>query len=115
MWDCKYPKYKLEYGSYYYYPDEVALPSMSDEIAIMFDAADNVLLKHGSPTAVKKYFDTAVAKYAEAGLQDFSKDFVYIEGKIPVDEVNKCIHISGYVKHLLPKESLTAEEEEPSE
>lgn len=105
-------EYKMEHGSYYLYNTDKPVNSitkkydivtMCDEIAIAFDKESFTLLKHGSPENVNKWYQTARAKYIEAGFEDMAQALVVIQGAFPVEEVNKCLSHSGYIQKFWEK------------
>ena len=62
------------------------------------------LLKHGDPALVKKwwynYKEKLKVAYEATKFDKYLKeinDLVLVEGQIPVEDLNKCIDITGYV------------------
>ena len=49
--------YTKESGSYYYKDYNGGIIFMSDYVSVMYDAADGVLMKHGTPDQVQKYYE----------------------------------------------------------
>jgi microsomal dipeptidase-like Zn-dependent dipeptidase len=76
-----------------------------DNLGLFFDTEDGVLHKHGPAQAVSDYARQIRATYADAGYQDIADGLVFVQ--IPVaalkdpsvlEEVNKALEITGYVK-----------------
>lgn len=86
-------KYKKEHGAYCLYENERLL-FMSTEISVLYDVDEFVLLKHGQPENVKKAYE----KYKEKGLN--AKLEVVTSDSWNVDELNKILSTSGYVRYL---------------
>jgi len=70
------------------------------------------LLKHGDPVLVKKwcynYKEKLEAAYETTKSDEYLKeinDLVLVEGQIPVEDLNKCIDITGYVAAFYEKVS----------
>ena len=62
------------------------------------------MLKHGDPALVKKwwynYKEKLKVAYEATKFDEYLKeinDLVLVEGQIPVEDLNKCIDITGYV------------------
>lgn len=79
----------------------------SEIVAIAFTTAPNGMMwtmhKHGSPELVNRWARIARSKYTKHGLSDMAKEIVVIEGKFPVEEINKVIEITGYIKKFYEK------------
>ena len=86
------------YGSYYLTDEKDNIISMSDEVAIAFSQTDEftTLHKHGSPDTVRKWYKQNEKPYHELGFTLY-----YIEGKLPAEELNKMISISGYLPQFI--------------
>lgn len=89
--------YSLENGSYYLKIGH-NISMMSDEVAIAFtkDGEFITLHKHGNPTTVREWYKKNEEPYRNLGFTLY-----YIEGKLPVDELNKMISISGYLPQVI--------------
>lgn len=70
------------------------------EVAIAFDAKTGVLHKHGHIQYVSNWVAKTTASLRASGWDNLADDLVVIEGKFPVEELNKCLGISGYVADL---------------
>lgn len=60
------------------------------------------LLKFGDAARIKAYFEKTHKLYQDAGLQQEADGLVYMdfEDSFDVNELNKCIEITGYVALL---------------
>lgn len=102
------PIYSYEDGKYIlFYRDNGDVLATMDEVAISFSKDEDpsmwTLHKHGTPKAVQEWHDNTVMRFRKAGHYDIVNDMVMISGKFPVDELNKCIEISGYIKRMVEK------------
>lgn len=91
--------YSKESGSYYYKDYSGNIIFMSDEISLLYDFEDHVLLKHGSPSSVQKYFE----KYREKIKEDnptLERLRVATSDKWKVSELNRILDTSGYIRLL---------------
>lgn len=103
-------EYQLAYGTYYLVDKRTQekLYGM-DEVAICFSCGfvedgQILLLKHGSPENVQKYFKEKVSAYESLGAR-----LRVVTGKFPVDELNKILSTTGYLERFLKKYNLTGE------
>ena len=75
---------------------------VADEVGVSYTYSEKdspikgTLIKHGPSDIVKKNHDARVALYNNK-VPEIAKDLYYISGKIPVEELNKMIDITGYV------------------
>ena len=105
-------QYQLKEGNYHLY-DMSSTPSTvtgerrlrlkTDNVAIAFDASTGVLHEHGSPLRIHSWATTARRRLRAAGSLDSANDIVVVSGPLPVDEINKCIQISGYCRRLFTR------------
>lgn len=95
--------YALNGGQYVLTVDGVPQTAPADTVALGFDKKDGTLFKHGKPETVSQWTVTAAGKLREAGLQDWADDLVMVEGRFPLEEINKCLDISGYCKVFFAK------------
>jgi hypothetical protein len=103
-------RYVLKAGSYYLY-DMGEPPSRAtgerrfrlktDDIALAFDQRTGTLHQHGSPTRIQSWAAHARRRLRAAGAQEAANDIVVVSGPLPVDEVNRCLHVAGYCRRLL--------------
>jgi len=87
-------KYEFDGFEYYLVDDNGDTIDRMEEVGICFDSDGDVLLKHGQPERVYKYYHDTIVKFSD--FPDLFK-ITFIQGKFPVDEVNKCLDISGYI------------------
>ncbi len=92
-------------GKYYCYISEGTILGKSEQVAILFDTetTDWTLLHHGPPDSVKFQARKLHKAYEEQGMTSITKDFFLIEGKFPVDELNKLINTEGYGEEFCNK------------
>jgi len=92
-------KYEFDGFDYLLIDDNGDTIDRMDEVSVCFDKTDSVLLKHGDPKKVYKYYEETRRKIAL--LNDFDGgmlfDICFIQGRFPVEEVNKCLDICDYV------------------
>lgn len=105
-------QYQLKEGHYHLYdmstPASLAtgerrLRLKTDTVAIAFDARTGELHEHGSPTRIHSWASTARRRLRAAGALDSANDIVVVSGPLPVDEINKCLQISGYCQRLFTR------------
>jgi len=48
--------YTKECGSYYFKDNSGSILFMTDEVSLLYDSFDGILLKHGKPEQVIKYY-----------------------------------------------------------
>lgn len=105
-------EYRLQYGSYYLYDtsahregDLMPLPilHMCDKIAIAYDKGTYTLHKHGDPSIVNKWAEDTRASFRSHGYNDMANDVTVLEidKQVPVDEINRCLSTSGYLKFFI--------------
>ncbi|MBV8618131.1 MAG: hypothetical protein JOY84_04640 [Curvibacter sp.] len=102
-------QYQLKSGSYYLY-DMTEAPSpytgerrfrlKTDTVAIAFDRSTGELHQHGNPTRIQTWALRARRQLRAAGAVDWANDIVVVSGPLPVDEINKCLGITGYCRRL---------------
>lgn len=105
-------QYQLKAGNYHLYDmsspasqvsGERRLRLTTDTVAIAFDARTGELHEHGSPTRIHSWATTARRRLRAAGALDSANDIVVVSGPLPVDEINKCLQISGYCSRLFSR------------
>ena len=80
-------------------PESLRTVRVRDTLALMFDAEEGVLFRHGHAEGVRSYFDKVISRAGGTPLTDalhlveFPVDQVH--GEL-LDEVNRVISISGY-------------------
>ena len=105
-------QYQLKAGSYYLYdltspPSKVTgehkLRLKTDNVAIAFDASTGHLHQHGNPIRIHSWANGARRRLRAAGAQDIANDIVVVSGPLPVDEINKCLSVTGYCRRLFAR------------
>lgn len=105
-------QYQLKAGSYYLY-DMRETPSAvtgerrfklkTDTVAIAFDLHTGEVHQHGSPARIQSWATHTRRRLRAAGAADVANDIVVVSGPLPVDELNKCLWISGYCRRLFTR------------
>lgn len=102
-------QYQLKAGSYYLYdmrepPSAVTgerrFKLKTDIVAIAFDLYTGEVREHGNPTRIHSWASNTRRRLRAAGAQAEANDIVVISGPLPVDELNKCLGIKGYVQRM---------------
>ena len=105
-------QYQLKAGSYYLY-DMRDTPSAitgerrfklkTDTVAIAFDMHTGEVQQHGNPTRIHSWATMTRRRLRAAGNVAQANDIVVISGPLPVEELNKCLWIRGYVQRLFKR------------
>ena len=105
-------QYQLKAGSYYLY-DMRETPSAvtgerrfklkTDTVAIAFDLHRGEVHQHGSPTRIHSWATMTRRRLRAAGAQEVANDLVVISGPLPVEEINKCLWVRGYVRRMFQR------------
>jgi hypothetical protein len=102
-------QYQLKEGAYNLYDlstpaskvtGEHRLRLRTDTVAIAFDARTGELHEHGSPSRIHSWALNTRRRLRSSGALDRANDIVVVSGPLPVDEINKCLRISGYCRSL---------------
>ena len=105
-------QYQLKEGNYHLYDlstpaskvtGEHRLRLKTDTVAIAFDLRTGELHEHGTPTRIHSWATGARRRLRAAGAQDSANDIVVVSGPLPVDEINKCLQISGYCSRMFTR------------
>jgi hypothetical protein len=105
-------QYQLKEGNYHLYDLSTPASKVTGEhrlrlrtatVAIAFDASTGELHEHGNPTRIHSWATTARRRLRAAGALDSANDIVVVSGPLPVDEINKCLQISGYCRRLFSR------------
>ena len=105
-------QYQLKAGSYYLYDMREAPSAVTgerrfklktDTVAIAFDMHTGEVHQHGRPTRIQSWATTARRRLRAAGAQEAANDIVVVSGPLPVEEINKCLWISGYCRRMLKR------------
>lgn len=98
-------QYQLKEGAYHLYDmdtpasaatGERRLRLKTDYVAIAFDINTGVLHEHGSPARIQSWALTTRRRLRAKGALASANDIVVVSGPLPVDEINKCLRVSGY-------------------
>ena len=105
-------QYQLKAGSYYLY-DMRETPSAvtgerrfklkTDTVAIAFDLHTGEVHQHGSPTRIHSWATMTRRRLRAAGAQEVANDLVVFSGPLPVEEINKCLWVRGYVRRMFQR------------
>ena len=74
------------------------------ELCFLVSCDDDMctIYKHGEKSQVLKQYDDVMKKYLDAGFDDIAKDLKVIDvTNIPLEEINKCLSITGYVSKIV--------------
>ena len=98
-------QYQLKEGAYNLYDlstpaskitGEHRLRLRTDTVAIAFDVRTGELHEHGSPSRIHSWALNTRRRLRSSGALDRANDIVVVSGPLPVDEINKCLQITGY-------------------
>ena len=105
-------QYQLKAGNYCLY-DMREAPSAAtgerrcklktDSVAIAFDQHTGQVHQHGSATRIQSWALHQRRRLRAAGALDQANDIVVVSGPLPVDELNKCLWISGYCRRMFTR------------
>ena len=105
-------QYQLKAGNYYLY-DMRDAPSAAtgerrcrlktDSVAIAFDQHTGQVHQHGSPARIQSWAMHQRRRLRAAGALDQANGIVVVSGPLPVDELNKCLWISGYCRRMFTR------------
>jgi hypothetical protein len=102
-------QYQLKEGAYHLYDmstpaskvtGEHRLRLRTDNVAIAFDIRTGELHEHGSPSRIQSWALNTRRRLRATGAVDSANDIVVVCGPLPVDEINKCLHIAGYCRRM---------------
>ena len=106
----EYPYYESRNNLFWLVWNTIDTFCMGPEIGFVLDGNSDLgpmMLKHGDPTILQKYHKNMVDKLIEANRFDIlDPRKIYIitfSTIIPTEEINKVLHISGYIKYFLEK------------
>jgi hypothetical protein len=105
-------RYKLKEGAYHLY--DVSTPASAitgehklrlrcDNVAIAFDYSTGNLHEHGSPARIESWALATRRRLRAKGAEDSANDIVVVSGPLPVDEINKCLHVVGYCRRMFSR------------
>ena len=105
-------QYQLKAGNYYLYDMRDAPSAVTgerrfklktDTVAIAFDLFTGQVHQHGNPTRIQSWAAHHRRRLRAAGALAEANDLVVVSGPLPVDELNKCLWISGYCRHMFTR------------
>lgn len=86
---------------------------MTDSVAVAFSMLDEnttVMHKMGAPDSVKRWVEETQAQYRAGGLDKEADQLIVLESdKWDVEDLNKILHISGYIAAFLKKSDIIIE------
>ena len=110
--DSRHLRYQLKAGQYCLYDvrdtpcvvsGERRFRLRTDLVAIAFDQVTGQVLEHGSAARINAWALGARRRLRLAGHAQAANRVVVISGPLPVEELNKCLSISGYCRWMLRK------------
>lgn len=99
-------RWEKKYGSYYWMHGK-DIRCMTETVAVAFSMLDEnttVMHKMGQPETVRQWVEETQAKYRESGLDEDANKLIVMESdEWDVEDLNKILHISGYIAAFLKK------------
>jgi hypothetical protein len=102
----------------YYLMEEKRIINACDEVAIAFSKEEDgncILHKHGSPNMVQSWIDMTRQVYKENGFDDIAMSLYMIIGKFPVEDINRILDTTGWIKVFLQKHDIKLEDKKVSQ
>ncbi|AVS93241.1 hypothetical protein C8246_17275 [Paracidovorax avenae] len=105
-------QYQLKAGAYYLYDMREAPSAVTGErrfklrtetVAIAFDQHTGQVHQHGTPSRITSWANNTRRRLRAAGALQAANDIVVVSGPLPVDELNKCLWISGYCRRMFSR------------
>ena len=105
-------QYQLKAGNYCLYDMREAPSTVTGErrcrlrtesVAIAFDRRTGQMHQHGSPARIQSWAAHQRRRLRAAGALEEANGIVVVSGPLPVDELNKCLWISGYCARLFAR------------
>ena len=105
-------QYQLKAGNYCLYDMREAPSAVTgerrcklktDSVAIAFDQHTGQVHQHGSPARIQSWALHQRRRLRAAGALDQANGIVVVSGPLPVDELNKCLWISGYCRRMFTR------------
>lgn len=78
------------------------------EVALAFDRECGTVHKHGDPELVHAWHRTAQRQFRIGGFDALADDLVVISGRFDLEELNRCITVSGYAATFYAQLMLTS-------
>lgn len=96
-------EYRLKDGEYVLHDgDEQIMPGLQ-EVSIAFDSENGTLHKHGDPEIVGAWLSNTKKVLVAGGAQSMADELISITGRFPLEELNKCLSINGYIGRMYKK------------
>ena len=92
--------YKLNAGQYVLHDGDQPIGQVLDEVAIAINRASGTLHRHGDPQMVSKWLADTQGKLRRGGYHDMADDLVMISGRFELEDLNRCLNITGYAGRL---------------
>lgn len=92
--------YRLNGDHYVLHDGDTPIGEPLNEVAIALDAESGTLHKHGAPVHVAKWLEKAKRRFIQGGFPDMARDLVMIEGRFPLEDLNRCLSTSGFAGRL---------------
>lgn len=96
-------EYRLNCGQYVLHSNGSPVGPLLDEVALCLTTSCGTLHKHGKPEFVQKWLATTQAAFRKGGFQEMADELVVIQGRFPLEELNRCISTTGYALRLYEK------------
>jgi len=98
------PHLKYSQGKYMLFFDEGKVDEF-EEIALCLDTSipEWGLVKYGDKEKVERWHRKTCEIAKKQNIPEIMEDLVVISGKFPVEELNKCVSITGYAKRMCEK------------
>lgn len=95
--------YRMEGTEYALVDEDDCIHWAGEEVAVAFtyclddQGMEGILHKQGNPEKVNDWAEKTRKKLADAGHLDMANEIVVVSGRIPLEDLNKMIEISGYI------------------
>jgi hypothetical protein len=95
--------YTLNCGQYVLTEDGRPIGRVLDEVSLALDIEEHTLHKHGAPEMVQAWLQRTQAKLRAGGAEEMANRMVCLTGRFPLEELNRCLQVSGYAGRLYLK------------
>lgn len=92
--------YRQADGAYVLYCDDEAIGDPFAEVSLGFDRDSGTLHRHGDPVQVQSWFVAYTGELRAAGHAAMAERIVTLTGRFELEELNKCLQITGYVSRM---------------
>lgn len=93
-------EYCMNAGQYVLHDETTPIGAALDSVAIAFDRESGTLHKHGQPELVRAWHSRAQNQFRAAGFAAHAEALVVIEGRFLLEDLNRCLSTSGYVRRM---------------